>query len=90
MTTRLPKTLTLTAPETLEDENVKKLLGQWNDEFQRIHMIIRDALNNPRLLAADPTVTAAYGKLGEVAYFNDQWYGKTVATGKDTDWVQIS
>lgn len=44
----------------------------------------------PRTVAADPTSTPTAGTLGEIVFYNDKWYGKTVATGTDTNWVALN
>jgi hypothetical protein len=43
-----------------------------------------------RTLTADPTSVGVGGIQGEIAYFNDKWYGKIVQTATDTNWVDIS
>lgn len=44
----------------------------------------------PRTVAADPTANATAGSLGEIVFFNDKWYGKTVADGTDTNWSALN
>ncbi len=44
----------------------------------------------PRDLGQDPTGTVTAGSEGEIGYFSDKWYGKTVGDGTDTNWVALN
>lgn len=44
----------------------------------------------PRTVASDPTSNNTAGSLGEIVFFNDKWYGKTVADGTDQNWVALN
>lgn len=43
-----------------------------------------------RTLSADPTSTATAGNLGEIAFYNDTFYGKKTGTGTDTNWFALA
>ena len=43
-----------------------------------------------RNLGADPTSSATAGTLGEIGYYNNKWYGKTVGSGTDTNWSALN
>ena len=71
-------------------------MSEKNQHLKDILFAIRKAFTaiqtkiNPRLLLANPTTTATYGQLGEIAYYSSKWYGKTVATGTDTNWTALN
>lgn len=44
----------------------------------------------PRTVGADPTSNATAGSLGEIVFYNDKWYGKTVSDGTDTNWAALN
>jgi hypothetical protein len=44
----------------------------------------------PRNLGQDPTSVATAGTRGEIGYYNDKWYGKTVGDGTDTNWSALN
>jgi len=88
---KLPSTIRFPNTDEIKSlDDAKRQLKLMLDEIQRMHTLVRDALNNPREITDDPTVTATYGRKGEVVIYNDNFYGKTTDTGKDTDWTQIN
>lgn len=43
-----------------------------------------------RTLSSDPTITSTAGTIGEIAYFNNKFYGKVATTASDTNWVALN
>lgn len=43
-----------------------------------------------RTLSADPTSSATAGTVGEIAYYNNKFYGKITGTGTDTNWSALN
>ena len=95
---KLPKTIRFPNPEEIKSiEDVKRQLKLILREIQRMHVMVKDHLDNPRVLVdevdpgdGDPTANVTYGRLGEIAFYGGDFFGKTTATGKDTNWVQIN
>ena len=43
-----------------------------------------------RTLSANPTSSATAGTLGEIAFYNNKWYGKITGSGTDTNWSALN
>lgn len=43
-----------------------------------------------RTLSADPTANATAGTVGEIAYYNNKFYGKITGSGTDTNWAALN
>ena len=70
-------------PDDIDLEQNITLGGDYNDS------IIANGCFLPRVLSGDPTTTSIYGKHGEIAYYNDNIYLKTVDTGTNTNWKKL-
>lgn len=44
----------------------------------------------PRTVGSDPNANATAGTLGEIVRYGNKWYGKTVASGTDTNWSALN
>lgn len=44
----------------------------------------------PRTVASDPTANNTAGNVGEIVFYSNKWYGKTVGTGTDTNWGALN
>lgn len=95
---KLPKNMPFNG---FEIDNIKDVTAAKNwlktfmSDFRKFYEIIYNEIENDgrkqRTVTADPTGTATYGLLGEIAFCsaNNKFYGKTVATGTDTDWLLL-
>jgi len=74
--------------------SIKSWLKTFVSDFRKLYENLYNELENDsrkkRSVSADPSGTATYGFLSEIVFYNDHWYGKTVATGNDTNWILIA
>ncbi|MFA5382220.1 MAG: hypothetical protein WC356_03575 [Candidatus Micrarchaeia archaeon] len=94
---KLPKNLPFNELQLDSIQNtadMKRWLKTFISDFRKLYEVIYNEIENDgrkhRTVSADPTGTATYGLLGEIVFFNNKFYGKTVATGNDTDWSLLN
>jgi hypothetical protein len=77
-------------------EDAKKWLKMFISDFRKLYETLYNEIENDgrkhRTVTADPTGTDTYGLLGEIVFCSadDKFYGKTVATGTDTNWSSLN
>jgi hypothetical protein len=94
---KLPKSLPFDESAFGNIENLtdfKRWFKVFLADFRKLYDVIYNEIENDgrkhRTVTADPTGTATYGLLGEIVFFSNKFYGKTVATGTDTDWAALN